>query len=74
MSGCTDYFAEDEPEAFAIGRDIAETLPSHNSCTSESEPPLYDANEIPGLISPENNIDIYQVTKYNINCEVLISN
>lgn len=74
MSGCTDYFAEDEPEAFAIGRDIAETLSSHNSCTSESEHPLYNANEIPGLISPENNIDIYQVTKYNLNCEVLINN
>lgn len=61
VSGCTDYFAEDEPEAFMIGRNIAETLPSHNSCTSESEPPLYDANDIPGLISPENNIDIYQI-------------
>jgi 3-methylcrotonyl-CoA carboxylase beta subunit len=27
LSGCTDHFAEDEDEAIAIGRDIAETLP-----------------------------------------------
>lgn len=61
MSGCTDYFAKDEPEAFEMGRDIAETLPFHDSCTSDSEPPLYDADDIPGLIFPENNINIYQV-------------
>ncbi|XP_062610147.1 methylcrotonoyl-CoA carboxylase beta chain, mitochondrial-like [Saccostrea cucullata] len=61
VSGCTDYFAKDEPEAFEMGRDIAETLPFHDSCTSDSEPPLYDADDIPGLITPENNINIYQV-------------
>ncbi|XP_022318078.2 uncharacterized protein LOC111121209 [Crassostrea virginica] len=61
VSGCTDYFAKDEPEAFEMGRDIAETLPLHDACTSESDPPLYDADDIPSLISPENKIDIYQI-------------
>ena len=61
VSGCTDYFAKDEPEAFEMGRDIAETLPLHDACTSESDPPLYNADDIPSLISPENKIDIYQV-------------
>jgi hypothetical protein len=64
VSGCTDYFAENEQEAFEMGRDIAETLPFHSSCTCESDPPLYDVEDIPSLISPDNKIDIYQVTKY----------
>lgn len=64
VSGCTDYFAEDEQEAFQMGRDIAETLPFHASCTYESDPPLYDADDIPGLITAENKIDIYQVKRY----------
>ena len=61
MSGCADYYAKDEHEAFVLGRDIAATLPFHDSYTCSADEPLYDPEELLGLISPENDIDIYKV-------------
>ncbi|KAK3091795.1 hypothetical protein FSP39_022676 [Pinctada imbricata] len=61
VSGCSDYFAEDEEEAFIMGRDIAATLPLHQYCTGPAEEPLYDTQEMLGLISPHNDIDVYKV-------------
>ena len=66
-SGCTDYFAKTEPEAFEMGRDIISTLNVH--CNSDLdlpdfEEPLFDAADIAYAIPPPDqqwNMDIYPV-------------
>lgn len=59
MSGCIDYFVEDEFEVFMIGRNIVEIFLFYNFCISELEFFFYDVNDILGFIFLENNIDIY---------------
>ncbi|CAC5367475.1 E6.4.1.4B [Mytilus coruscus] len=63
VSGCTDYFAEDEAEALELGRDIIATLniTMNENTTTTSEDPLYDPGELPGLVSTDNQMDIYKV-------------
>ncbi|XP_052274339.1 methylcrotonoyl-CoA carboxylase beta chain, mitochondrial-like isoform X2 [Dreissena polymorpha] len=65
VSGCTDYFAADEHEAFQTGRDIIEglNLPSHPGRLRTPEEPLFDPAEIPGLIPrlEQQNMDIRKV-------------
>ncbi|XP_063408614.1 methylcrotonoyl-CoA carboxylase beta chain, mitochondrial-like [Mytilus trossulus] len=63
VSGCTDYFAEDEAEALELGRDIIATLniTMNDNTTTTSEEPLYDAGELPGLVNTDNQMDIYKV-------------
>lgn len=63
VSGCTDYFAENETEAFLLGRELvaALNLTEYGGRTHKPEDPLYDPAELQGLISKDNNIDIYKV-------------
>ncbi|VDI30437.1 3-methylcrotonyl-CoA carboxylase beta subunit [Mytilus galloprovincialis] len=63
VSGCTDYFAEDEAEALELGRDIIATLniTMNDNTTTISEEPLYDPGELPGLVNTDNQMDIYKV-------------
>ena len=63
-SGCTDHFAATEEEGFSLGRDVVTSF----NLTPREEPsgfeePLYDVEELEGLI-PEHNLhemDSYQV-------------
>ncbi|KAL4235641.1 hypothetical protein ACF0H5_004036 [Mactra antiquata] len=65
VSGCTDYFAADEHEGFQTGRDLVESLnlPKHPGPTREPEEPLFDPEELPGLIPTveQENMDIRKV-------------
>ncbi|CAG2196375.1 E6.4.1.4B [Mytilus edulis] len=63
VSGCTDYFAEDEAEALELGRDIIATLniTMNDNTTTTSQEPLYDPGELPGLVNADNHMDIYKV-------------
>lgn len=63
VSGCTDYFAKDESEALELGRDIISTLniTMNDRLSSTSEDPLYDPHELRGMISKDNQMDIYKV-------------
>ena len=64
MSGYTDYFALDEPEAFQMGRDI---VAGFNIDVPERrvdiEEPQFSSDELPGLIPSVNQhtMDIYKV-------------
>jgi len=66
-SGCTDYFAQNEPEAFEMGRDIVSTL--NVNCNTELDnpnfdDPLYDAGDIPYFIPPfehQCEMDMYPI-------------
>ncbi|XP_012938023.1 methylcrotonoyl-CoA carboxylase beta chain, mitochondrial [Aplysia californica] len=52
-SGCTDYFASSEPEAFEIGRDIISCLNvkcNNDLDVPDFDEPLYNADEIPCII------------------------
>ncbi|KAK6179403.1 hypothetical protein SNE40_011771 [Patella caerulea] len=66
-SGCTDYFAGTEKEAFKIGRDIMVGLnvedKSNLSSCIDIEEPIYDVNDICGLIphQHQHQLDIYQI-------------
>ena len=66
VSGVSDYLAEDEPAALKKLRDIIGGLnivrPNH-AATREPKPPLYDAEEIPGIIeaNPKNPYDVREV-------------
>ncbi|XP_069127450.1 uncharacterized protein [Argopecten irradians] len=63
VSGCTDYFAENEEEALITGRDMVATLnlqdklPVHN----DWEEPLYSGDHLRALVGKGNTIDIYKV-------------
>ncbi|XP_071144811.1 uncharacterized protein [Mytilus edulis] len=63
VSGCTDYFAEDEAEALELGRDIIATLniTMNDNTTTTSQEPMYDPGELPGLVNADNHMDIYKV-------------
>jgi 3-methylcrotonyl-CoA carboxylase beta subunit len=66
VSGCTDYFAEDEKSGLATCRNIVATLnvhPKEAEGRLPSRPPLYDPEELPFLIPYElqNELDIYEV-------------
>lgn len=62
-SGVADHFAEDEPEALRMVRNIVENLnikPKHRLNTSQNEEPSYDSDEILGII-PTDNRTTYDV-------------
>ncbi|XP_060587919.1 methylcrotonoyl-CoA carboxylase beta chain, mitochondrial-like [Ruditapes philippinarum] len=65
VSGCTDYYAADEYEGFQTGRDLVETLnlPSHPGPTRNPEEPLFDPEQIQGLIpaQQQETMDIRKV-------------
>ncbi|BFZ16643.1 hypothetical protein BsWGS_19683 [Bradybaena similaris] len=66
-SGCTDYFAENEAEAFKIGRNIIACLklPCNTDLDiSDFEEPIYDIDDIPGSMPPFSllhTLNIYQI-------------
>lgn len=54
VSGVADHFAKDDPEALEIVRSIIDHLPARNSQpTDEIETPLYDMEEIYGIVSTD---------------------
>ncbi|XP_074642210.1 methylcrotonoyl-CoA carboxylase beta chain, mitochondrial-like [Tubulanus polymorphus] len=65
VSGCTDYYAETEDEAYKTTRDIVLTLniPELLEPNKEAEDPVFDAAEIPGLIpiKDQHNMNMYKV-------------
>ena len=76
VSGCTDYFAQDEKSAFEICRNIVSTLNVH--CEDDMQrlyarPPLYDPAELPSLIpsKEQHMLDMYQVSRC-CGCEIVV--
>lgn len=66
VSGCTDYFAQDERSALEMCRDIVATLNVHHFEVKGRQipvPPLYDAQELPVLIPSrgQHKMDMYQI-------------
>ncbi|XP_070195809.1 methylcrotonoyl-CoA carboxylase beta chain, mitochondrial-like isoform X2 [Littorina saxatilis] len=66
VSGCTDYFAQDEKSAFETCRDIVSTLNVHHEDIKGRLPsrlPLYDPQDLPSLIpsNDQHQIDMFQV-------------
>ena len=64
MSGCTDYFATTEQEAFEIGRaTVAAFNIDLEDLDVKVEEPLFSADELLGILPTSNseNFDIYQV-------------
>ena len=62
-SGVADHFAQDEPEALRMVRNIVENLninPKHRLDTGIVEDPIHDPNEIMGII-PMDNRTTYDV-------------
>lgn len=65
-SGCTDYFAEDEPTAFAMCRDIVESLSDESSVFSTQpsrlpiEEPRFSPFELPG-IDGDGDVFVYRL-------------
>ena len=64
VSGCTDYYAADEFEGFETGRDIIEglNLPTHQGPARTPEEPLFDSEELNGLI-PEKSQENMEIRK-----------
>ncbi|CAG5131811.1 unnamed protein product [Candidula unifasciata] len=66
-SGCTDYFAESEAEAFRIGRNIVACLKV--SCNTDLDiadidEPVYDIDDIPGILPAVDllhTLNMYQI-------------
>jgi acetyl-CoA carboxylase carboxyltransferase component len=55
ISGVADHFAEDDPHAIALVRNIVQNLPlkkQEPATRIETEPPLYDAKELYGVVPP----------------------
>lgn len=55
-SGVSDYYAEDDPHAIQIIRNIVKNLPANEKSKltmAEPEPPLYDPKELYGIVSPD---------------------
>ena len=70
VSGCTDYYAETEVEAFEMGRDCVAAFniaPVYKASIQYDEP-VYDVNEILGLIPADgsNSFDIYKVRNWEM--------
>ncbi|CAH1772729.1 unnamed protein product [Owenia fusiformis] len=64
VSGCTDYYEKTEEDAFQTGRDIIACLNiDEPEDLIDFEDPLYNINDIPGIIPVDNqhNMDIYKV-------------
>jgi acetyl-CoA carboxylase carboxyltransferase component len=64
VSGCTDYFAKTEQEAFEMGRSsVAAFNFDPVPVRTDSEEPLFDPEELLGIIPTDENelLDIYQV-------------
>lgn len=55
VSGVTDHFAYNEEHAFSITRDIMANMPRISGKVPEfnAEEPLYDIEEIAGLLNPD---------------------
>lgn len=57
ISGVADYLAQNDEDAIRIGRDIMSHLNWHKTDSikpaQKSKPPLYDADEILGIVSPD---------------------
>lgn len=65
-SGVADYFAENEEHALEMCRNIFSHLPlpdKQNISKKDTEPPLYPASELYGLIpdEPQKPIDVYEI-------------
>ena len=59
VSGLSDYFAADEHDAIRIGRDILSRINWRKlgpSPVGNPAPPLYDADEILGILPPESKV------------------
>lgn len=58
VSGVADHLARDEPHAIALVRDIVAELNMERTlrCAATPPPPLYDADEIMGVISRERRV------------------
>ncbi|WDP89546.1 MAG: methylcrotonoyl-CoA carboxylase [Desulfobacter sp.] len=55
-SGVSDYFAEDDPHAIAIIRNIVKNLPENDKSRlsfQSPKPPVYDPRELYGIVSPD---------------------
>ena len=64
VSGCTDHFAATEPEAYELCRDIVSTYNIRPiPATKEIREPMFDADELPGLIPRTNQhtMDMHKV-------------
>ena len=64
VSGCTDYFAGTEQEAFEMGRaSVAAFNFEPASVNTSVEEPVYDPNELLGIIPTDKNdhLDMYMV-------------
>lgn len=64
VSGCTDYFASTEQEAFRIGRASVSAFnitPVQRKTSYEK--PVYDSSELLGIIPADNNenLDVHKV-------------
>ena len=69
VSGCTDHFASTELEAYDMCRDIASTYNIQPVPTTKHyTEPLYDMNEMVGLIPRVNQheLDMYKVSNSEI--------
>ena len=55
VSGCVDHFAKNEEESYDICRDVilSLNLPDVQYPTS-SQQPLYDIEDLNGIVSPDN--------------------
>jgi acetyl-CoA carboxylase carboxyltransferase component len=68
VSGCTDYFAGTEAEAFATGRDVVATFniaPAGEG--SVGEEPAYEPAQLAGIIPAphrQHTMDMYKVTRH----------
>ena len=64
VSGCTDHFAVDEQEAFAIARDVVAGFNIEPLSSSEDyDDPAYAADELLGIIpcKDQHTMDMYKV-------------
>ncbi|XP_021362700.1 probable methylcrotonoyl-CoA carboxylase beta chain, mitochondrial isoform X2 [Mizuhopecten yessoensis] len=63
VSGCTDYFAENEEEALSTGRDMVATLNLEDKLPvhQDWEEPLYSSDHLRALVAKDNVINIYKV-------------
>ncbi|XP_070563024.1 methylcrotonoyl-CoA carboxylase beta chain, mitochondrial-like [Ptychodera flava] len=71
VSGCTDHYAENEEEAFTIGRDIVNTLnvPSiYDTPSPQYEDPLFPAENLAAFATtgPNQDIDMHKVLAHII--------
>lgn len=58
ISGVSDYLAQDELDGIRLAREVMETVDSSNGTLPQREvkEPLYDADEILGIVNPDTKI------------------